>query len=61
MRAGGELITTSEIEHISPLAYQHIHLYGHYPFDLASRPTGYRPLRTLPLAAETTAGTPNRV
>jgi TnpA family transposase len=29
LRAGGELITTSEIEHISPLAHQHIHLYGH--------------------------------
>ena len=26
----GELITTSEIAHISPLAHQHIHLYGHY-------------------------------
>ena len=38
LRAAGELITTSEIEHISPLAHQHIHLYGHYPFDLASRP-----------------------
>ncbi|MGZ6637968.1 MAG: Tn3 family transposase [Solirubrobacteraceae bacterium] len=31
LRAAGELITTSEIEHISPLAHQHIHLYGHYP------------------------------
>jgi hypothetical protein len=34
LRGAGELITTSEIEHISPLAHQHIHLYGHYPFDL---------------------------
>jgi hypothetical protein len=32
VRAAGELITASEIEHISPLAHQHIHLYGHYPF-----------------------------
>ena len=46
LRAAGELITTSEIEHISPLAHQHIHLYGHYPFDLATRPDGHRPLRT---------------
>jgi hypothetical protein len=36
--AAGELITTSEIERISPLAHEHIHLYGHYPFDLATRP-----------------------
>ncbi len=46
LRGAGELITTSEIEHISPLAHQHIHLYGHYPFDLTSRPDGHRPLRT---------------
>ena len=45
LRAGGELITTSEIERISPLAHQHIHLYGHCPFDLATRPDGHRPLR----------------
>ncbi len=45
LRANGELITTSEIEHISPLARQHIHLYGHYPFDLTARPEGHRPLR----------------
>jgi len=50
LRAGGELITTSEIEHISPLARQHLHLYGHYPFNLATRPHGHRPLRT-PAAA----------
>lgn len=43
LRAHGELITTSELEHISPLAHQHIHLYGHYPFDLATRPDGHRP------------------
>jgi hypothetical protein len=42
---GGELITTSEIEHISPLAHRHIHLYGHYPFDFTARPDGHRPLR----------------
>jgi hypothetical protein len=54
LRASGEFITTSEIEHISPLAHQHIHLYGHYPFDLASRPDGHRALRTpaTPPAAE---------
>ncbi|MCA1588099.1 MAG: transposase, partial [Chloroflexi bacterium] len=46
LQAGGELITTSETERISPLAHQHIHLYGHYPFDLATRPDGHRPLRT---------------
>jgi hypothetical protein len=45
LRAAGELITTSEIEHISRLAHQHIHLYGRYPFDPASRPDGHRPLR----------------
>jgi len=45
LRAAGEVITSSEIEHISPLARQHIHLYGHYPFDLATRPNGHRPLR----------------
>lgn len=46
LRAGGELLATSEIAHIAPLAHQHIHLYGHYPFDLATRPAGRRPLRT---------------
>jgi hypothetical protein len=63
LRAPGELITTSEIEHISPLAHHHIHLYGHYPFDLASRPGGHRPLRT-PAATATpppAPATPNRV
>jgi hypothetical protein len=45
LRAAGELITTSAIEHLSPLVHQHIHLYGHYPFDLATRPDGHRPLR----------------
>jgi TnpA family transposase len=62
LRAGGELITTTAIEHISPLARKHIHLHGHYPFDLAARPTGHRPLRTpgvdTPRAEEKT---PNRV
>lgn len=53
LRAAGELITTSEIEHISPLAHQHIHLYGHYPFDLAGRPDGHRPLRTPAAVPET--------
>jgi TnpA family transposase len=63
LRAAGELITTSEIEHISPLAHQHIHLYGHYPFDLASRPDGHRPLRTAaaPAAATPAPKTLNRV
>jgi hypothetical protein len=61
LRAGGELITTSEIEHISPLAHQNIHLYGHHPFDVASRPDGHRPLRT-PATPQTPAPkTPSRV
>ena len=46
LRAAGELITTSEIEHISPLAHQHIHLYGHYPL----RPR--HPTRRAPAAQE---------
>jgi hypothetical protein len=49
--AAGELITTSETERISPLAHQHIHLYGHYPFDLATRADGHRPLRAAVPAA----------
>jgi TnpA family transposase len=57
LRADGQLITTSEIEQISPLPHQHINAYGHHTFNLASRPTGYRPLRTpqqvVPPAAET--------
>jgi Tn3 transposase DDE domain len=61
LRAAGELITTSEIEHISPLAHQHIHLYGHYPFDLASRPDGHRPLRAAAMPATPAPKTPNRV
>jgi hypothetical protein len=61
LRAGGELITTSEIEHISPLAHQHIHLYGHYPFDLATRPDGHRPLRKPAAAPVPALRTPNRV
>ena len=61
LRAGGELITTGEIEHISPLAHQHIHLYGHYPFDLATRPDGHRPLRKPAAAPVPALKTPNRV
>jgi TnpA family transposase len=61
LRATGELITTSEIERISPLAHQHIHLYGHYPFDLANRPDGHRPLRNPIAVGELTPQTPNRV
>jgi putative intracellular protease/amidase len=57
----GEMITTSEIEHISPLAHQHIHLYGHYPFDLASRPDGHRPLRTPAAPSTRSPETLNRV
>ena len=60
LRAAGELITSSEIEHISPLAHQHIHLYGHYPFDLASRPDGHRPLRSAAAPATPAPTTPNR-
>lgn len=54
LRADGQLITTSEIERISPLPHQHIHLYGHYPFDLAGRLSGHRPLRGLPAEAPKT-------
>ncbi len=61
LRAAGELITTSEIEHISPLAHQHIHLYGHYPFELTSRPDGHRPLRTARAPSAPTSETLNRV
>ena len=61
LRGAGELITSSEIEHISPLAHQHIHLYGHYPFDLASRPIGHRPLRTPTAPTAPAPTTPNRV
>jgi TnpA family transposase len=62
LRAAGELITTSEIEHISPLSRKHIHLHGHYPFDLAARPNGHRPLRTpRGETPRTEARTPNRV
>ena len=60
-RAAGEPIATSEIEHIPPLAHQHIHLYGHYPFDLASRPDGHRPLRTAAMPATPAPKTLNRV
>lgn len=36
------VLDTSEIERISPLPHQHIHTYGHCPFDLAVAlsPTG---------------------
>ena len=61
LRAAGELITTSEIEHISPLAHQHIHLYGHYPFDLATRPDGHRLLRPLAESPASASKTANRV
>jgi len=61
LRAAGELITTSEIEHISPLAHQHIHFYGHYPFDLATRPDGHRPLRAPPAPPSPAPKTLNRV
>jgi TnpA family transposase len=61
LRSAGELITTSEIEHISPFAHQHIHLYGHYPFDLAGRPDGHRPLRTSTTPSTPAPETLNRV
>ena len=61
LRANGEVIASSEIEHISPLARQHIHLYGHYPFDLANRPDGHRPLRAPASASEITPDALNRV
>jgi len=62
LRADGELITTGEIEHISPLAHQHIHLYGHYPFNQATRPDGHRPLRTpAPTPSPAAPKAPNRV
>ncbi len=61
LRADGELIESSDLERMSRLAHQHIHTYGHHPFDLASRPSGYRPLRTIAIADEATAKTPNRV
>jgi TnpA family transposase len=61
LRGNGETISSSEIEHISPLAHQHIHLYGHYPFDLATRPTGHRPLRAASTPPKTTTETLNRV
>jgi hypothetical protein len=61
LRAGGEVITTGEIEHISPLAHQHIHLYGQYPFDLGTRPDGHRSLRTPVAPAAPAPTTPNRV
>jgi TnpA family transposase len=61
LRAEGQLITTSEIERISPLPHQHIHAYGRYPFNLSSRPTGYRPLRAASRPAADAISTPNRV
>ncbi|MGC9221811.1 MAG: Tn3 family transposase [Solirubrobacteraceae bacterium] len=57
LKASGELISSSEIEHISPLAHQHIHLYGHYPFDLNSRPEGHRSLSKPVEMAEPTGPT----
>ena len=61
LRADRQLITTSEIEQISPLPHQHINAYGHHTFNLASRPTGYRPLGTPRQVAPPAAGTLNRV
>jgi TnpA family transposase len=61
LRAEGQLITTSETEQISPLPHQHINAYGHHAFDLASRPSAYRPLRSRRDVTPTTAKTPNRV
>jgi hypothetical protein len=48
LRAEGQLITTGELEGISPLQHAHLHAYGEYPIDLGSRPVGYRPLRQPP-------------
>lgn len=42
-------------------AHQHIHLYGHYPFDLAGRPSSYRTLRPPQKAPGEPANTLNRV
>jgi hypothetical protein len=59
--AAGELITSSESERISPLAHQHIHLYGHYRFDLGTRPADHRPLRAQAAATTPAEKTLNRV
>ncbi|MFZ0043672.1 MAG: Tn3 family transposase [Solirubrobacteraceae bacterium] len=63
LRDGCEFIPTSEIELISPLTHQHIRLYAHYPFELATRPDSHRPLRTPAARTSTraTSGTPKRV
>jgi hypothetical protein len=61
LRAEGQLITSSEIERISPPSHQHIHAYGHYAFNRAGRPSSYRPPRPPQEAPEPAAETLNRV
>ena len=61
LRAEGQLITTSELEQISPLPHQHINAYGHHSFNLAGRPDGHRPLRAPATSPVLTPQTPNRV
>jgi hypothetical protein len=51
----------SEIERISPLPHQHIHAYDHCPFNVAGRPSGYRPPRATSRPVEVRLSTPNRV
>jgi hypothetical protein len=61
LRADVQLITSSEIERISPLPRRHIHLYGHYPISLDNQPTSDRPLRhPEPASADVSATEPHR-
>jgi len=60
LRSEGQLITTSKIERISLLPHQHIHLYGHCPFNSAA-PIGLRTLRIATSPVAKAMRTPNRV
>lgn len=63
LRAEGQLITTTDLERLSPIQHAHIRPYGRYQFNTISQPGQLRPLRQPPparRASELTASA-NRV
>jgi len=50
LRAEGQLITTTDLERLSPIQHAHIRPYGRYQFNTITEPSQLRPLRQPPAA-----------
>ncbi len=50
LRSRGVKVTDDELEHLSPLGWEHINLTGDYTWRPSDelRSNGYRPLRSVP-------------